>query len=342
MKNKILSITTLAMLAVPSIAQASEQIQVVGSSTVYPFVTVAAEEFGNKTDFKTPIIESTGTGGGFKLFCAGVGEKHPDISNASRAIKQSEVDMCAENGVTGITEIKLGFDGIVLANSKKEKRYNLTKEQVFQALAKKIPSEGKLIENPNKKWSDVDPSLPGAKIEVYGPPTTSGTRDAFVELVMEPACKDLPEFKAAFPDKKERKKSCHLMREDGHYIESGENDNLIVQKLRSNPSALGVFGYSYLDQNKDSVQASLISDIEPTFENISDGSYGVSRSLFVYIKDQHVGKTPGLEEFAREMTGEEAAGEYGYLAEKGLIPLPEEELAKMQGRATALTETAAE
>lgn len=342
MKNKLLVLTIIAGMALPVTAKAGEQIQAVGSSTVYPFVTVAAEEFGNKSEFKTPIVESTGTGGGFKLFCAGVGEKHPDLSNASRAIKKSEVEMCAENGVTDITEIKLGFDGIVLANSKKEKRYNLTKEQIFKALAKKIPSEGKLIDNPHKKWSDVDPSLPEAKIEVYGPPTTSGTRDAFVELVMEPSCKDLPEFKAAYSDKKARKKACHLLREDGHYIESGENDNLIVQKLRSNPSALGIFGFSYLDQNKDSVQASLISDVDPTFENISDGSYGISRSLFVYIKDQHVGKTAGLEEFARELVGEEAAGEYGYLADKGLIPLSSKELASMQGRANALTVSAAE
>ncbi len=332
----------MAVLALPAVAKARDQIQAVGSSTVYPFVTVAAEEFGNKTDFKTPIVESTGTGGGFKLFCTGVGEKYPDLANASRAIKESEEKMCAENGVTDITEIKLGFDGIVLANAKKEKRYNLTKEQVFMALAKKVPLDGQLVDNPHKKWSDVDPSLPEAKIEVYGPPTTSGTRDAFVELAMEPACKDLAEFKAKYSDKKERKKACHLMREDGHYIESGENDNLIVQKLRSNPSALGIFGFSYLDQNKDSVQASLISDVDPTFENISDGSYGISRSLFVYVKDQHVGKTEGLEEFAKELVGEEASGGFGYLADKGLIPLPEKDLAIMQERANALTASAAE
>ncbi len=336
MKKTLLSTMAIATMALPLKAHAGEQIQIVGSSTVYPFVTVAAEEFGNNTDFKTPIVESTGTGGGFKLFCSGIDESSPDISNASRAIKKSEVELCAKNGVKNITELKIGYDGIVLANSNKAERYALTKDQIFLALAKQIPSEGKLINNPHKKWSDIDAALPDQKIEVYGPPTTSGTRDAFVELVMEPSCKNLPEFKAAFPDKKIRKKTCHLLREDHHYIEAGENDNLIVQKLQSNPMALGIFGFSFLDQSSDIVQGSTISGKEPTFENISDGSYGVSRSLFVYIKNAHIGKTAGLKEFSAELISDESAGEYGYLTEKGLIPLPAEELKTMQARANAL------
>lgn len=340
MRKILMTFIGIAAFALPSQAGAKDQIQVVGSSTVYPFVTVAAEEFGNSTDFKTPIIESTGTGGGFKLFCAGVGADTPDVSNASRAIKDSERKMCAENGVKDITELKIGYDGIVLANSKDHSRYELTKEQVFMALAKQIPSEGKLIDNPNKTWKDVDASLPDEKIEVYGPPTTSGTRDAFVELVMEPSCKDLPEFKAAFEDKKARKKACHLMREDGHYIEAGENDNLIVQKLQSNPAALGVFGFSFLDQNANTVQGTIISGVEPTFENISSGDYGVSRSLFVYFKNAHVNKTAGLLEFATELVSDKAATEFGYMSEKGLIPLPEAELDTMQARVSAMTETA--
>ncbi|GJL85914.1 MAG: phosphate ABC transporter substrate-binding protein [Micavibrio sp.] len=340
MKKTFLTLASVAMMSLPMQAQAADKIQIVGSSTVYPFVTVAAEEFGNSTDFSTPIVESTGTGGGFKLFCAGIGEAHPDISNASRAIKKSEEELCAKNGVKDITEVKIGFDGIVLANSKKADRYNLSKEQIFLALAKKVPSGGKLIDNPNQNWSDVDPSLPKVKIEVYGPPTTSGTRDAFAELVMEPSCKDMPEFKAAHPDKKARKKTCHLLREDGRYIEAGENDNLIVQKLQSNPKALGIFGFGFLDQNTDTVQGSVIAGKEPTFDNISDGSYGISRSLYVYVKNGHVGKTAGLQEFAVELIGDEATGEYGYLTEKGLIPLPTAELETMQGRVSALTETA--
>lgn len=339
MKRSLLIFSAIAMIVLPTQAWAKDRIQVVGSSTVYPFVTVAAEEFGNSTDFKTPIIESTGTGGGFKLFCAGVGADTPDVSNASRAIKDSETKMCAENGVKDITELKIGYDGIVLANSKEHSRYELTKEQVFLALAKQIPSDGKLIDNPNKVWKDVDASLPDEKIEVYGPPTTSGTRDAFVELVMEPSCKDLPEFKAAYEDKKARKKVCHLMREDGHYIEAGENDNLIVQKLKSNPAALGVFGFSFLDQNANTVQGSLISGVEPTFENISSGDYGVSRSLFVYVKDAHVSETDGLQEFAVELVSDKAAGGFGYMSEKGLIPLSETELKTMQGRVSDLAQT---
>ena len=337
MKTILSLLTAVVAFGFSMSAQAkTEHIQVVGSSTVYPFVTVAAEEFGNSSDFSTPIIESTGTGGGFKLFCAGVGGEHPDLSNASRAIKSSEKELCAKNGVKDITEIKVGYDGIVLANSKEEDRYKLSKSQIFMALAKQIPVDGKLVDNPNKKWSDVDTSLPDVKIEVYGPPTTSGTRDAFVELVMEPSCKNLPEFKAAYPEKKPRKKACHLLREDGHYIEAGENDNLIVQKLQSNPRALGVFGFSFLDQSSDIVQGSIVGGVEPTFENISDGSYGVSRSLFVYVKNAHVGVTPGLAEFANELISDGAAGEFGYMAEKGLIPLPKKELKEMQSRVGGL------
>ena len=205
-----------------------------------------------------------------------------------------------------------------------------------------MPVNGALADNPYQSWNEIDPSLPNDKIEVYGPPTTSGTRDAFVELVMEPSCKDLPEFVEAFPDKKVRGKTCHLLREDGAYIESGENDNLIVQKLQSNPRALGIFGYSFLEENMDIVQGSIVEGKEPTFGNISDGSYGVSRSLYVYLKDGHIGKTPGLVEFATELVSDEAAGEFGYLAEKGLIPLPAEELATVQGRVNALVESAAE
>ncbi len=340
MRKSLLSLLLCLGLTLSAAAQAGEQIQIVGSSTVYPFVTVAAEEFGNTTEFKTPIVESTGTGGGFKLFCAGVDVDTPDMSNASRAIKDSERELCAKNGVKDITEIKLGFDGIVFANSKNAERYNLTKEQIFLALAKQVPADGQLIDNPFAKWSEVDSSLPDVKIEVYGPPTTSGTRDAFAELVMEAACKDLPEFLAAYPDKDVRAKTCHLLREDGHYIEAGENDNLIVQKLKSNPSALGIFGYSFLDQNSGTMQGSLIGDTEPTFENIAFGNYGVSRSLYVYVKNAHVGKTAGLHEFATELVSNEAAGEFGYLTEKGLIPLPAEDLSEVQARVRAMSQGA--
>lgn len=307
-------------------ANASKQIRAVGSSTVYPFLTVAAEEFGHSSDAKTPIVESTGTGGGFKLFCSGVGDKSADIANASRAIKQSEVELCASNSVNDILEVKIGYDGIVLANSIEGKQLKLTIEEIFNALARDVVKNGKLVKNPYTKWNEINPALPAKKIEVYGPPPTSGTRDAFVELVLEKACKNNTAFKATYPNKKERKKICHLMREDGHFIEAGENDNLIVQKLTNNVDALGIFGYSFLDQNGSSVQGSIINNVEPNFEKIADGSYPVSRPLYVYFKGEHMVKYPALKQFAQELVGENASGEEGYLAEKGLIPLSEEEI----------------
>jgi phosphate transport system substrate-binding protein len=333
--RRILSLVALALfLAAP--AQARDQIRIVGSSTVFPFSTAVAEQFGKTRPFKTPVVESTGSGGGFKLFCAGVGTSHPDITNASRRIKASEVEACEGHGVSEIIEVKFGYDGIVLANSKKTKQFSLTKEQVFRALAKQVPIDGKLVANPYQKWSDIDPSLPAVKIEVLGPPPTSGTRDAFVELAMEGGAKQIPTLKALKEaDKNAFKAAAHAIREDGAYVEAGENDNLIVQKLEANPSALGIFGFSFLDQNSDKVQGSLIGGVAPTFENISDGSYGISRSLYFYVKKAHIGVVPGIDEFVAEFTSDAASGEDGYLADKGLIPLePEEHLAVREQAAT--------
>jgi phosphate transport system substrate-binding protein len=317
--------TGLLVLAGP--AAARDQIRIVGSSTVYPFATVVAEEFGRSSDFKTPIIESTGTGGGFKLFCAGVGIQHPDISDASRRIKPSEMELCAKNGVTDITEVKIGYDGIVIANSKKAPRISLTLRQIYQALAKEVPTaSGKLAPNPNRTWKDVDSSLPDVEIEVLGPPPTSGTRDAFDELALEGGCKTFPEIAALKKSDPDRfKQVCLSIREDGAYIEAGENDNLIVQKLAANPDAFGVFGFSFLDQNQDVIQGSLIDGVEPTFENIAAGTYPVSRPLYFYVKNAHVGKIPGISEYVAEFTSEKAFGDYGYLSEKGLIPAPKAE-----------------
>lgn len=301
-----------------------DYIYIVGSSTVYPFSTVVAERFGRSTKFKTPKVEATGSGGGFKLFCAGVGVKHPDITNASRAIKQSEIDDCASNGVTGIIEVRIGYDGIVVANSLEEAAMRLTSKQIFLALAKAVPAgdEGELIPNPYRTWRDVDSSLPDIKIEVLGPPPTSGTRDAFVELAMEGGCKTFPWIKQLKSKDENRYKSiCHAIREDGGYVEAGENDNLIVQKLRANPSALGRFGYSFLDQNTDTLQGSFIDGAEPTFETIADRSYSVSRPLFFYVKKAHVGVIPGLQEFLKEFTSERASGDEGYLSDRGLVPM---------------------
>lgn len=330
----------IAILAwgAPQQAEARDQIRIVGSSTVFPFATAVAEQFGRTTPFKTPVIESTGSGGGLKLFCSGVGLEYPDVTNASRAIKTSEIESCARNGVTDVVEVKIGYDGIVLANSKRSGRLSLTKEQVFRALAKDVPVGGKLVPNPYRKWSDIDASLPDAKIEVLGPPPTSGTRDAFVELAMEGGAKAIPMLAAKRKaDKKAFKAIAHAIREDGAYVEAGENDNLIVQKLEANPKALGIFGFSFLDQNADRIQGSLVNGAEPTFDKIASGEYGVSRSLYFYVKKAHVGTVPGIEEYIAEFTSDRAAGDEGYLADKGLIPLPDAERARVRTQATALT-----
>lgn len=328
--KKLFNIIAILGLILPSSLYARSQIHGAGSSTVYPFITTVAEEFGKKSPYKTPIIESTGTGGGFKLFCQGVGKKTTDISNASRAIKDSEKKLCAKNGVKNIVEVKIGYDGIVVSNSIDAKQYKLTRKQLFLALASKIPQNGKLIANPYQKWSDIDSSLPNNKIVVYGPPPTSGTRDAFIELVMQKSCVKLAEFIAAYPNKKVRKKKCGLIREDGNYITSGENDNIIVQKLNNNKNALGIFGYSFLENNSDDLQGSIIGGYNPTFENISSGKYPISRSLFVYIKEDHYKKVASLKPFVKELISKDAIGQEGYLTYKGLIPVSKKELKKIR------------
>lgn len=318
---------TAASLATSPAHANRDYISIVGSSTVYPFATVVAEQYGKMTNFKTPKIESTGSGGGFKLFCSGVGVEHPDITNASRAIKSSEVEKCMANGVKEIIEVKIGYDGIVLANSKKSDQMKLSTKDIFMALAKEVPAaDGKLMANPYKTWKDVNPDLPAVAIEVLGPPPTSGTRDAFVELAMEGGAKKFESLVALRKsDKKAFARVAHTLREDGAYIEAGENDNLIVQKLQANPNAVGIFGFSFLDQNADIVQGSFVDGEAPTFENIADGKYPVSRPLFFYVKKAHVGTIPGMVEYLAEFTSDKAWGPEGYLADKGMIPMPDAE-----------------
>ena len=334
-RNRLPVLIATLGIVLPLGASARDQMRIVGSSTVYPFATVVAEEFGRSTAFKTPIVESTGSGGGLKLFCAGVGVEHPDITNASRRIKASEVARCAGNGVTDITEVKIGYGGIVLANSKKSAPQRFTLRQVYLALGKEVPGPGgALIPNPYERWSEIAPSLPDVKIEVLGPPPTSGTRDAFNELALEGGCKTFPEIKALA--KAEYKRVCHSIREDGPYVDAGENDNLIVQKLIANPSAFGAFGYSFLDQNQDTIQGSVVDGVEPTFENISSGDYSVSRSLYFYVKNAHVDSIPGIREYLEEFTSEKALGEFGYLTDKGLIPAPSADRERFRNAANNL------
>jgi phosphate transport system substrate-binding protein len=342
--KKVLMFVFVAAILAASIGVANAQqrdvISIVGSSTVYPFATVVAERFGKAGSFKTPKIESTGTGGGFKLFCGGVGVQHPDMSNASRAIKASEFEACQKNGVKEIVEVKIGYDGIVVANSKKGPALKLTTKDIFLALAKEVPDpkggEG-LVANPYKTWKEVNAALPDVKIEVLGPPPTSGTRDAFLELGMEPGAIKFESLKKlSKDDAKKFQKVFSSIREDGAYVEAGENDNLIVQKLGANPNALGIFGFSFLDQNNDKIQGSYVDGNPPTFENIASGKYTMSRPLFFYVKTAHVGVIPGIKEYLAEFTSEKAWGKDGYLSEKGLIPLPDGERKQVAENVKAL------
>ena len=334
--------TLLSSVLVGSAATAQsgrDYITVVGSSTVYPFTTTVAEQFGKGGKFKTPKVESTGTGGGIKLFCGGVGVQHPDVVNASRAIKATELQACGKAGVKDIVELKVGYDGIVVAGSTKGKPYKLTRREIYLALAKQIPDPANptaLIANPNKTWNQVNSALPAEKIEVLGPPPTSGTRDAFVELVMEAGCQTFPWLKSLKDvDEARFKRVCDAIREDGGYVEAGENDNLIVQKLEANPKALGIFGYSFLEENVSQLRGATMDGVVPTFDNIASSKYPVSRPLFIYVKKAHLGVIPGLREFVTEYMSDRSMGGEGYLADKGLVPMAASELAKIRSGVAA-------
>lgn len=334
-KTLLTAVAAVALIGFAGQAAARDQLQIVGSSTVFPFTTTVAENFAKTSGMAAPVVESTGTGGGMKLFCAGVGEAHPDITGASRRMKTGEFEDCAKNGVTDIIEIKVGYDGLSLASSKAGPDLNLTKAQIFLALAKQVPVDGALVDNPYKMWSDIDPSLPAVAILAYGPPPTSGTRDAFVELVMDKGCGEFPEIEAL--DKDAKKAACQTVREDGVFVEAGENDTLIVQKLEADPTAVGIFGFSFLDQNGDKIKGAAVDGVAPVYETIADGSYSVSRPLYIYVKRQHVGVIPGIAEFLAEYTSEAAWGSEGYLADKGLIAMPDDERAAYADAAANLT-----
>ena len=333
MKKLMLSTAAIAVVfAGSAFAQSRDQIKIVGSSTVFPYTQAVSEEYANKTGNAAPVVESTGTGGGFKVFCGGIGPDYADITGASRAIKSSEVELCASNGVDDITEALIGYDGLSIAHARSAPDMDLTEEQIFQALAAELPDgNGGFVANPNKKWSDIDASLPDFDIIAFGPPPTSGTRDAFVELVMHDGCADLPgmsELKEADEDKWEE--VCSRMRQDGPFVEAGENDNLIVQRLESDPNAVGIFGYSFLYENSDKLKPVAVNGVEPTFDTIADGSYPVSRPIFFYVKNAHRDVIPGMKEFIAEYMSEEALGPDGYLAERGLTPLSDAKRAEVQ------------
>lgn len=320
-----------SMAATGAMAQSRDQIRIVGSSTVFPYTQAVAEQFAAMSGGPAPVAESTGTGGGMQIFCAGVGTDHPDITGASRAMKKSEYDLCLTNGVDSVTEVLIGYDGLTIAHSRQGPDLALTKAQIFEALAAEVEVGGEIVANPYTRWNEIDASLPDEEITVFGPPPTSGTRDAFVELVMRVGCASFPVIVALEGDRKTE--VCERMRQDGPFIEAGEYDNVIVQRLKADSGALGIFGYSFMFENSDVLKAVAVDGVVPVFETIADGSYTVSRPLYIYVKNAHRGVIPGLEEFIAEYVSEESFGGEGYLAERGLIPLPEDQRAAVRDAA---------
>lgn len=334
MNNKLiagLALGTAIALTGQAGAQSRDQIQIVGSSTVFPYTQAVAEQFANQSEFSSPVVESTGTGGGMKIFCEGVGAQTPDITGASRAMKPSEWELCQKNGVTDITEVLLGYDALSLASSQNGPDLSVTKEQLYKALAAEVPVDGEIKANPYKSWNEIDASLPAEPILVYGPPPTSGTRDAWVELVMEEGCSELAEVEALEDGRKAE--VCQRMRTDGAFVEAGENDNLIVQRLESDSSAFGIFGYSFLYENQDKLKGAEIGGVTPSETTVESGEYPVSRPLFVYIKNAHRQAIPGLNEFVAEYVSENAMGQDGYLLDRGLVPLKDEKLKEVEDKA---------
>jgi len=344
MRMTTITVSALALAAASAgmaNAQSREQIRIVGSSTVFPYTQAVAEEFGNQGG-AAPVVESTGTGGGMQIFCAGIGAEHPDITGASRAMKKSEYDLCQQNGVTDISEALIGYDGLSIAVSRaSDVDWDLTLSEVYLALAAQVPVNGEWVDNPYKTWNEINPDLPSTPILVYGPPPTSGTRDAFVELAMHAGCEELDYVKNGGFDGDWVKENCSRMRQDGPFVEAGENDNLIVQRLEADPNALGIFGYSFLYENLDKLKDVKIDGVEANQETIGSFEYPISRPLYIYIKNAHRGVIPGLEEFIAEYMSEDAMGPGGYLEERGLVVLPDDKRAEVQQAVTSGTGMAA-
>ena len=335
MKKTLIMAGIISGLIISSTAQARDTLSLAGSSTVLPFARIIAEQLGKNPNFKTPVVESGGSSVGKKGVCDGVGTKFIDIGNASSRMKAKELAYCEKNGVK-LTEIKVGYDGIVVANSKKGVPLNISKADLGKALTAEIPMDGKWVKNPYKKWSEINPALPDIAIRVYGPPTTSGTRASYAEMVNQKGyCAKDKEAKAASIARGDKKgKKCRAMRTDGVFIEAGEQDNLIVQKLNEDTSSYGIFGFSYLDQNSDTLQGAVISKTAPTFENIAGNNYSVSRALYYYVKHQHIGVVPGMKEYMTEWT--KHWGDDGVLSDAGMIPMPKSERAKYKSAMTSL------
>jgi phosphate transport system substrate-binding protein len=341
MKLSASAIAIAAVSATAAAAQSRDQIRIVGSSTVFPYTQAVSEEFSNQGGV-APVVESTGTGGGMQIFCAGVGTEHPDITGASRAMKKSEYDLCVQNGVTDISEALIGYDGLSIAVSRaNEADLDLTLSEVYLALAAQVPVNGEWVDNPYKKWSEINPALPDVEILAYGPPPTSGTRDAFVELAMWPGCEELEYVKNGGFDDDWIEENCSRMRQDGPFVEAGENDNLIVQRLEADPNAVGIFGYSFLYENLDKLKDVKINGVEASQETIGSFEYPISRPLFIYIKNAHREVIPGMNDFIAEYMSEPAIGPDGYLEERGLVVLPDDRRAEVQQSVSSATTMAA-
>lgn len=313
----------LALIICSASARAGDQIRIVGSSTIYPFATAVAEHFGKTTGFKAPVVESTGSGGGLKLFCAGLDELSPDIAAASRRITPGERSACATNSVKDVVEIVIGYDGLLIANAKSAKPYRLTHQQLFLALAKTVPQGDKLVPNPYRRWKDIDPSLPADPIMVFGPALNHGTRDSLVELVMDQACREFPAIQAL--DEAAQRQACDAVREDGAFIDVSQNYTITLQKLVMEPHAVGILPFSYLDQNRDKIQAAIFDGQEASYDNIFNHTYPLSRPLYLYVKAAHLTITKGLKEYVEDFASEKVWGKDGLLAERGLIAMPDQQ-----------------
>ncbi len=321
---------TLSILFTTQPTQAREQIRIVGSSTLYPFVTVVAENFARDQNVPAPIVEPTGSGNGIEIFCRGIGLSFPDLVNASRDMTENEIADCKSNNVTDIQELLIGYDGIVVANNLNSPQFRLSLDDLFKALSKYSIQNGNVTENTMQRWNEVNPDLPDQPIQIYGPSSSSGTYDVLVEQVLIAPCMKMEAYQRAYPDEAEREKICGEIREDGAYIKAGEADNLIIQKLVYNDNALGIFGFSFLDKNESLVKGALINGVEPTIDNIADAKYPLFRKLFVYVKQAHLELVPTLKPFLKELVSYNAIGEDGYTVERGLVPLPEELLNELQ------------
>ncbi len=323
------ALSVLALCATAAVAR--DEIRIVGSSTVFPYTQAVAEQFSNNTGAPSPVVESTGTGGGMQIFCGGIGEAHPDLTGASRAMKKSEYDLCVTNGVTDITEALIGFDGLSMAISRSNDfDWDVTLPEIYLALAAQVPVDGEWADNPYTTWDQINPELPAVEILAYGPPPTSGTRDAWVELAMWAGCEELDFVKDGGFDGDWVEENCSRMRTDGPFVEAGENDNLIVQRLDADPNAMGIFGYSFLYENLDNLKGVMINGVEPNSDTIADKSYPVSRPLYFYVKNAHRGVIPNLQEFVEEYMSDDALEQGGYLSERGLVSLEAERMEALQ------------